>query len=300
MRVFVSGGSSNPGYKLVHAFKAKGFEVYAHYYTHKLEEIEGVKTVQLDLTDFKRVSEELNEIKPDIIVHTAALGDADQCETDKKRAYLMNYVVTEFLAKYALKKGCFFVYLSTDYVFDGERGFYKEEDEPNPINYYGLTKLLGEVATSSLLDRYIIVRTSQIYGFGMGRMNFGRYVLEALSRGERVKALVDQWLSHTLNTLLAESIVELIEKNYVGLIHVAGERISRYDFARAVARRFGFDEKLIEPITLKDIAFKAKRPRDSSLDTSRARKILKTNFYSLEYSLDTLYKEWIWLKRKAV
>lgn len=299
MRVFVTGASSSPGYKLVKVLKMKGFDVYAQYFTHALEH-EGFTTLQLNLIDFNRVLEVLNDVKPDMIIHTAALGDVDLCEVDKKYALLINYEATKLLAKYAFKKGSFFIYLSTDYVFDGERGLYREDDEPNPINYYGLTKLLGEVAVASILERYIIVRSSQIYGFGMGRRNFGRYVIEALSKGEKVRALVDQWLSPTLNTLLAEGIVELIEKNYVGLIHVAGERVSRYDFARAVARRFNFDEDLIEPITLKDVVFKARRPRDSSLETSRARRILHTNFHDLEYALNILYNEWLQLKQKEV
>lgn len=297
MKVFVTGASSSPGYKLVEVLKSKGFDIYAQYHTHKLMQTEDFKVLQLDLTNFNKTLEVLNETKPDMIIHTAALGDVDLCEIDRKRALLMNYEVTKFLAKYASKTKGFFIYLSTDYVFDGERGLYREDDEPNPINYYGLTKLLGEIAVASAIDKHIVVRSSQIYGFGMGRKNFGRYVIEALARGERVRALVDQWLSPTLNTLLAKSIVEIIERDYVGLIHVAGERISRYEFAKAIAKKFGFDENLIEPIMLKDVPFKAKRPQDSSLDTSKARRILCTNFYSLGHALDVAYEEWLQLRR---
>jgi len=95
-----------------------------------------------------------------------------------------------------------------------------------------------------------------------------------------VKALVDQWLSPTLNTLLAKAVRELVEMDYIGVVHIAGERISRYEFAKAIAKRFNFDEDLVEPITMKDIRFRARRPRDLSLDISKARSMLKTDLYT--------------------
>lgn len=295
MKIFVTGASSTPGYKIMHILKLKGYKVYAQYNRNKVD-VEDVESFKLDLTNFSRVIDVLDEVKPDAIIHAAAIGDVDLCEENKELAIRVNYEVTKILAKFSLRRGAYFIYISTDYVFDGEKGLYSEEYPPNPINFYGLTKLLGEVATSSILDNYIIVRTSQIYGFGMGRKNFGKYVVEALSRGEKVKAFIDQWLSPTLNTLLAEGVAELIEKNFTGLIHIAGERIDRYNFAKAIAKKFRFNEDLIEPISMRDVVFKARRPRDSSLSSAKARGVLKTNFYSLEYSLSRLYDEWVKLQ----
>jgi dTDP-4-dehydrorhamnose reductase len=299
MRVLVTGSSSTPGYRIVEELAKAGYKVYAHYNEHEIPDIDNVVKVKADFRNLERVAQLVKESKPDIVIHTAAIGDVDKCEVDKELAWRVNVEATLALVKESSKMGIYFLYLSTDYVFDGERGLYREDDVPNPINYYGLTKLGAENVVRSGLDKYAIVRTSHIYGFGMGRKNFARAVVESLSQGQKVRALVDQWLSPTLNTLLAKAVREIIEKDYTGVIHIAGERISRYDFAKAIARRFGFDENLIEPITMRDIQFKAKRPRDSSLDTSRARSILKTDFYTLKNSLEVFYREWLELRGRS-
>jgi len=296
VKVLVTGGSSTPGFRIVEEFAKAGYKVVAQYNEHEIPAVDKVVKVKADFQDIEKVVKLVNEVKPDIVIHTAAIGDVDKCEIDKGLAWRVNVEATLALVKSVLKLNSYFLYLSTDYVFDGERGLYKEDDVPNPINYYGFTKLVAENIVRSGLERYSIVRTSHIYGFGMGRKNFARAVVEALSQGQKVKALVDQWLSPTLNTLLAKGIRELVEMDYIGVIHIAGERISRYEFAKAIAKRFNFDEDLIEPITMKDIQFRARRPRDSSLDVSKARSMLKTDFYTLKNSLDILHREWLELR----
>ena len=296
MKVLVTGGSSTPGFRIVEEFAKAGYKVVAQYNEHEIPAVDKVVKVKADFQDIEKVVKLVNEVRPDIVIHTAAIGDVDKCEIDKGLAWRVNVEATLALVKSVLKLNSYFLYLSTDYVFDGERGLYKEDDVPNPINYYGFTKLVAENIVRSGLERYSIVRTSHIYGFGMGRKNFARAVVEALSQGQKVKALVDQWLSPTLNTLLAKGIRELVEMDYIGVIHIAGERISRYEFAKAIAKRFNFDEDLIEPITMKDIQFRARRPRDSSLDVSKARSMLKTDFYTLKNSLDILHREWLELR----
>jgi dTDP-4-dehydrorhamnose reductase len=296
MKILVTGGSSTPGFRIVEELAKAGYKVFAHYNEHDIPNMDNVAKVKADFRDLEKVAQLVRETKPDVVVHTAAIGDVDKCEVDKELAWRVNVEATLALVKEASKMGVYFLYLSTDYVFNGERGLYREDDVPNPVNYYGLTKLGAENVVRSGLDKYVIIRTSHIYGFGMGRKNFARAVVESLSQGQKVRALVDQWLSPTLNTLLAKAIREIIEKDYAGVIHIAGERISRYDFAKAIARRFGFDENLIEPITMGDIQFKARRPRDSSLDTSRARSILRIDFYTLKNSLEVFYREWLELR----
>lgn len=289
MRVFVTGVSSTPGYKIALELVVAGYEVYGQYNAHPVG-LEGAKLLKLDLTDAAKAQETLGEIRPDIVIHTAALGDVDKCEEDKAYCYAVNTAATAALAKKAAELGSYFIYLSTDYVFDGERGMYKEEDPPNPVNYYGLTKLLAE-HSSLAVPKSAVVRTSHIYGTGPGRKNFARAVLESLREGKEVRALVDQWLSPTLNTLLAKAIREIMERELTGIFHVAGQRASRYEFATAIARKFGLDERLIKPAQSSEIKFKARRPRDSSLDCTRARDILKTEFHSLDYSLEVWKRE---------
>ena len=294
MKVLLTGASSSPGFKTLLELSAKGYKIYAIYNNHPIiAELPNTTFIKLDLTLFEKVVELFNEVRPEIIIHMAALGDVNLCEKDKDLAWKVNVEVTRLLAKLAIKQGSLFLYLSTDYVFDGEKGNYSEKDIPNPINFYGLTKLIGEEIVRSSIEKYIIVRTSAIYGLGMGRKNFGKFLVEALSQRQRVKAIVDQWLSPTLNTLLARALVELLEKHVYGLYHVAGERVSRYDFAIRLAKRFGFDTSLIEPAKMSDFSWAARRPRDSSLNCSKAKSIIAMNFNSLDYSLDLLYREWI-------
>jgi len=294
MKIFLTGASSSPGFKTLLELSARGYRVYAIYNTHPIiMDIPNVTPIKLNLTYYERVVKLFNEVRPDVIIHMAAVGDVNLCEKNKELAWRINVDVTRLLVKLANKYNSTFLCLSTDYVFDGEKGNYKEEDVPNPINFYGLTKLIAEEIVRNGVNRHIVVRTSAIYGLGMGRKNFGKFLIEALSTGHKVKAIVDQWLSPTLNTLLARALIELLEKGIYGLYHVAGERVSRYEFAIRLAKRFGFNTDLIEPARMSDFNWVARRPRDSSLDSSRAGGIVSVNFNSLDYSLDLLYQEWI-------
>lgn len=294
-KILLTGASSSPGYKMALKLAKKGFMVFAIYNRNPvIIEDSNVKLFQLDLTDINRVTETVKELKPTLTIHMAAYGDVDGCEEYKEIAWKVNVESTRHLAKLGAKLGIeYFIYLSTDYVFDGLRGMYAEDDTPNPVNYYGLTKLISEEIVKTSIEKYLIIRTSAIYGLGPGRKNFGRFVVEALSEYREVKAFIDQYLSPTLNTLLADAILEFIEKGDVyGTFHVAGERSSRYEFALKIAEKFGFDKRLIIPVSIKDTSFKGRRPLDSSLRCYRAKSILRTEFHSLEYSLNLFAEEY--------
>ncbi|RLI97676.1 MAG: SDR family NAD(P)-dependent oxidoreductase, partial [Candidatus Aenigmatarchaeota archaeon] len=189
MRVLLTGASSSPGFKTLIELSTRGYQVYAVYNTHSITvELPNITLIKLDLTQFEEVVKLFNEVKPDIVIHMAALGDVNLCEKDKGLAWKVNVDTTKLLAKLTSKHDLVFLYLSTDYVFDGEKGNYREEDIPNPINFYGLTKLVAEEIIRSSIDKHIVVRTSAIYGLGMGRKNFGKFLIEALSQGQKVRA----------------------------------------------------------------------------------------------------------------
>ncbi len=294
MRVLLTGVSSLPGYPTAKLLAEKGFNVHAIYNTHPVEPPHpSVHLHRLDLTEHDRVAMLWGEVKPDIVVHMAAWGDVDGCEEDKERALRINYYVTLHLTRLAAHHNTLIIYLSTDYVFDGMQGGYRERDPPNPINYYGLTKLLGETAVQAA-QQHLIIRTSAIYGIGPGRMNFGRFLLEKLSKGEEVRALIDQRLSPTLNLHIAEAIVETLEEGLANdILHVAGPPLTRYEFATRLAEYFNFDTRLIKPACMAMFKWRAPRPQDSSLDTSYTRSMVKrTRFYDLEDALRKLGKEW--------
>jgi dTDP-4-dehydrorhamnose reductase len=274
VRVLVTGGTGLLGWWIVKVFIEKGFDVVATFHSRGPVGLEDARWVRVNLEDAQSVVGVVKTVRPDVIVHTAAYTDVDGCERDKARAYHVNYLGTRALAE-AAGSVELFVYVSTDYVFDGERGLYKEVDIPNPVNYYGLSKLLGEVAVQSILpSKSCIVRVSGLYGYSpTGKRNFGINALVRLLRREEVKAFHDQYLSPTYVVPLAEKLAVIVERRLTGLVHVAGPRMSRYGFALKLAEALGVDRGLIKPISMDELRLAARRPRDSSLDTSWARSL---------------------------
>ncbi len=287
LKIFITGGSGLLGSKLAEIALERGYDVYSGYNSHSPD---FGKHVKIDLYNPESVLKAIKEIKPEAIVHTAALTDVDKCEINKRLAYKINADGTMFIAKISRMLESFLVYVSTDYVFDGSRGMYREEDATNPINYYGYTKLLGEKYTND----FCIVRPCVIYGArpASGKVNFALWLINKLENGEKVKIITDQYITPTLNTNLAKMILELLEREIKGVFHLAGAtRVSRFEFAKEIARVFGLDESLIVPSSMAEIKWIAKRPRDSSLDTSKASKYLKEKPYDLKKALNVLKKE---------
>jgi len=292
MKILVTGASSLPGYRAVLAALKHGHEVIALHFSHDIPiENEKLRKVRLDITDTLRVQDLILKERPQAVIHVAALGDVDECERNRELAWRVNVASTIALAQATEIVNAYMLYLSTDYVFDGERGRYSERDTPFPVDYYGLTKLMGEVAVEARCSRWSIVRASSIYGLGPGRMNFAKFLIEKLSKGERVRALADQYTSPSQASLLAEAMIEIVERNLQGVFHVVGERMSRYEFALKVAEALGYDKNLITPARMEEFKWFAKRPRDSSLTYEETRNKLTCNFYSTEKALETLKME---------
>ena len=295
MKILVTGASGLLGSRLVKELLSKGNEVIALHNRNPVPvRHEKLVKVRLDIADGTLLEDLILRARPDVIVHAAAYTDVDGCERDRVRAWRVNVGATRRIVRAARVVKSHLIYVSTDYVFDGEKGMYGEEDTPNPINYYGLTKLVGEelVRASDLL--HTIVRPSTIYGVGGSKKSFAEYVAEKLSRGEKVYALVDQYVSPTQNTLLAKAVAEIVEMRFMGTLHVAGERMNRYQFAVKVAEALELPAELIEKASIKDMKhWVAKRPRDSSLDTSKARALLKTKFHDTNLAMELFRKEWL-------
>ncbi len=223
---------------------------------------------QLSITDRTQIERVFRKVSPAVVIHTAAFTNVDGCEREREKAHLVNVEGTKNVALESKRHDAKLVYISTDYVFDGQKGLYKEDDETNPINVYGLTKLQGEEVVKDECDGFIITRTSVIYG--TGRKNFATWIIEELTKGKELTIITDQFVSPTLNTDLAHQILALISADVTGVFHTAGaERISRFEFARRIAEGFNLDPDLIVPIESKDLNWLAKRPKDSSLDVSK-------------------------------
>lgn len=203
------------------------------------------------------------------IVHCAAYTNVDQAEKDDVALQNVNVKATEVLVKFAKSKGIRMVYVSSDYVFDGTIGYYKEHDTPNPINKYGLSKLEAEHIIASVPDS-VIVRTSTPYTFSSSdKVDFARWVYTSLAKGDKINIVTDQTSNPTYVPHLARLLGELAFRPTRGILHAVGDvPLSRYDFAKAIAKSAKLDERLITPILTTDLKQPAKRPLISSLDTS--------------------------------
>jgi len=291
MKILITGASSLPGYRTALEALKRGHEVIALYYRHSIPiEDEKLRKLAVDITQTSDLAKLILEEKPDVIVHMAALGDVDLCEKEKELVWKTTVKPSIEIASLASKLDSFAIYLSTDYVFDGEKGDYREKDAPNPVNYYGLTKLMGEVAFMTC-EKYAIVRASTIYGFGPGRTNFAKYLFEKLKKGERVKAVADQYTSPTQASLLGKAIIEVAEREMGGIFHVVGERMSRYEFAIRVAEALGLDKSLVQKAKMEEMKWIARRPRDSSLNCEQTKRRIITDFHSTETALKALKGE---------
>ena len=201
---------------------------------------------------------------------------------------------TKQIASLSGDYGAFLVYVSTDYVFSGNKGMYTESDGTNPINYYGKTKLEAEKIVQNLMSNWCIVRPSVIYGSvpAAGKVNFVLWVLEKLRKGEQIKIITDQIISPTLNTNLAEMILEVAQKHLTGIYHLSGATpINRYDFASLIAETFDLDKKLIKPATSEEMNWTAKRPKNTSLIVDKASRELNKKPLMIKDALNQLKKE---------
>ena len=290
MKLLITGASGLLGTKLCEIALRKNHEVYSAYSQHR--PLYGTP-VKLDILDLKAEQQILDKIKPQGVVHAAALTDVDKCETEKELAWKTNVEATTNLVRLCKERDAYLVYVSTDYVFNGEKGTYKEMDDPAPINHYGLTKLKGEEAVQTL-NKYCIVRGSVIYGStpATGKTNFALWLLDKLRKKEEVKIITDQWNSPTLNVSMAEMILQILEKRVNGIFHLAGAtRLSRYEFAEHLAETFNLDPKYIKPVQSEHIKWIAKRPKDSSLDVNKAKRTLAIKPLEIREALETMKKE---------
>jgi dTDP-4-dehydrorhamnose reductase len=275
------------GYELVKKFlELDDYKVYIITRSDK-GFFDDVEKYFVDIADENKIKETIRKINPDFVINTAAMTNVDLCETERDLAYKINALGAKYIGEVCKEIGCSLCHISTDYVFDGEKGNYVEEDEINPINYYGYTKAEGERLLNELdYDSMSIVRISVPYCISPVKVNFFMWVLERLKNNETINAVIDQWNTPTYVNELVEGVVKIYERDVKGLLHFGGgEKVSRYEFALKVAEIFGFDESLIKPIKSSELGWKAKRPRDTSLNSEKVKKLLGIKLKNVEEAL---------------
>jgi dTDP-4-dehydrorhamnose reductase len=289
-KILIIGISGLLGNK-IHNLAKNDYQVFGTYNTHK-PDIENM--YQLDVTKRADVFKVFENIKPDFVIDTHALHNVDYCELHPEEAWLVNVEGTKNVAEACKTFGCKYVFISTDYVFDGKKATpYTEKDKPNPLNYYAKTKLVAEEAIKILTSDYIIARTAVLFGVGgLGKEPFALWLIKKLKNGEEVKAVIDQYNNPTLVDSLAEMLLTLCEKDKVGLFHITGRtNLSRYEFSIKIAEKFGLNKELIKPITTPELNQIAPRPRKVALDVSKVERATKVKTLTIDEALDNLKQQ---------
>lgn len=283
-RLFITGGSGLLGSKF-NSLAYENFEIIKTYNKNP----QG-NAIPLDITDEEDVLRKIDSVNPDLVIHSAALTDVDYCEEHRKKAYQINAEGTLNVIKACEKIDARLIYVSTDFVFDGKKGLYLEEDETNPLGYYALSKLKGEEFVKNSNLNYAITRVSVLYGWH-NKSNFVTWVINELKDKNQINIVTDQYNSPTLADNAAEAIIKIFQSNKEGIYHIAGdERISRFDFARNIAEVFQLDETLINPIVSSQLVQKAQRPVDSSLSVEKAKHDLDMKLLNTHEGLKLMKK----------
>jgi len=217
----------------------------------------------MDITSEQEVLKVISKTKPDIIINTAALTQVDQCETEREFCWKLNVTAVDHLIKASEKNNCFLIHLSTDFIYGGEAGPYKEDDVPAPISYYGESKLASEQLLEKSAIKYAIVRTQLVYGIvpNLSRSNIILWVKNSLEEGKQIKVVNDQWRTPTLAEDLAVGCSLVAEKKAEGVFHISGsELLTPYDMAMATCDYFDLDKSLITEVDGNIFQQTAKRP----------------------------------------
>ncbi len=260
-KIQIIGATGFLGSKIYQDF-SQNYKVTGTYFKNKNPYMRPYDLTKFDLTLFK-------EIKPNIVIHTAAMTDVDECETNPQKAYQINVEGTKNVIEGCRINNSKLIYISTDFVFDGKAGDYKETDLPNPLNFYAKTKLKAEQIVKDSGLNYIIARVAVLYGQNDSQ-KFVNWCINKLRNQKQVFLINDHIRTPTLIDDISSALEELIERKFQGIIHITGpEKLSAYQMGIKIAETFGLNKKYIKSITSDKFKQKAERPKDSSLNIEK-------------------------------
>ena len=279
--ILITGAYGQLGYALINELP-KSFNIVATDMTIPAQQ--EVKSTKMDVTDSGSIKEILNHVNPDIIINLAAITDVDKCQELPDLAHQVNVIGVENLLMHFRGK---FIQLSTDYIFNGENGPYTEDDSPNPINIYGQTKLEAEEITKNCENPWVICRTNVLFDFYKNTpASFINWVVKSLKQNKTIEVVNDQWNNPIWTFGMANIISLIITDNLTGVFNCGGDQyLTRFDFAKFIAKEFELDDTLILPTSTIDLNQIAPRPLMGGLKIEKITKILGTAYVSLATSL---------------
>lgn len=239
----------------------------------KLAEMKNV--IQLDINDHKKISDLIDKEKPDMVINCAGRNDIDFLEKNPEQAIAINSTGPEIIAKKCEEQNSRLIHISTDSIFNGEKGMYDENDLPSPKNIYAKTKLEGERKVTKECNNSVIVRTN-FYGFDNSQKYLFNNILEKLKQKQDIIGFDDVHFTPLSVENLSQQITDVAFSNYNGIIHLSSnDKISKYEFCKIMAQKLGFGENYVNPGSINSLSFIAERPKNTSLNNKLSKSIVK-------------------------
>jgi dTDP-4-dehydrorhamnose reductase len=290
MRILITGSNGLLGQKIVRQALKKGTTFLA---TSKGDnrnpDCPSENYQSMDICSVEEIAKIFEAFQPTHVIHTAAITNVDACELNPAECELVNVTATRYLFEASKNINAYFQLLSTDFIFDGEKGNYKETDEPNPLSVYAKSKVDGEaLLLNSGYNNYSIVRTIIVYGIGnnLSKSNIVSWAKEALSKGQPMNIIDDQFRSPTWADDLAWACLRICELNKIGIYHISGpETLSIYTIVERVANYFGLSTETLTKTDSSTLNQPAKRPPRTGFDLTKSRNELGFNPKTLEETL---------------
>ena len=293
-RILITGSNGLLGQKLIAALREDGGTdlVATSRGEDRSAEPLGDRYRSLDITDKAAVQALFDEVRPEVVIHTAAMTNVDACELDPKACRLQNVEATRHLVDAARELDGHFIFLSTNFIFDGEAGPYQEEDEPAPLSVYGHSKLEGErLVREAGLSRWAIARTIIVYGTapGLSRSNVVLWAKQALEKGDAIRVVDDQWRMPTLAEDLADGCIRIARQGATGIFHLSGpDGMSILELVERVGAFFGLDTTKVTPVKSDTLGQPARRPPRTGFILDKARSELGYAPHTFEEGLAIL------------
>lgn len=276
--IFITGANGLLGQKLIKQLVEEGqFQVFASGRGGCRLPGDGFEYITLDIEKKEEVNQVFDEYQPDIVIHGAAMTQVDDCELNQDACYRANVTATENLIQASERYNSHFIFVSTDFIFSGEKGPLDELEEPSPVNYYGETKLIGEQVLQKSKLNWAIARTVLVYGIAhdMSRSNIILWVKKSLETGKQLQVVDDQFRTPTLAEDLAAGCILIAKQKAEGIYNISGEDfLTPYEMAIMTAEYFGLDQSLITRSDSSTFTQPAKRPPKTGFIVEKAKREL--------------------------